>query len=200
MEFFMRAEVVVFSGVLLVVVLFGLAEMTATALAGTGVSNLLDALLDTDALPDSTLTNWLFVRDVPLMVSMTAALGGFALTGLAVQGLALSTTGQVLPTLAANALAGGGAFAGMRLLGLAFLHLKVNHTTALQPSEFIGRTAVLLSPTASRGNPGEAKFTDQHGQTHYVMVQPRAAETVMTQGARVVLVEQVGAFYAVEAA
>lgn len=200
MEFFLRAEVVVFTGVLVVVALVAVLEVGATAMAGVGFSHLVEALVDTDSLPDSTFTNWLLIKDVPLMIALMTASSGFGITGLALQGLSLQVLGAAQPAWAAYTGAVAGAMGAMRLLNGAFKRLKVVHTTAVHPDEFIGRVAVVLSEGATRERPGEAKFTDQHGQTHYLMVRPIDQTSEFKQGDSVVLRAAHGAFYDVERA
>lgn len=195
MEFFLRPEVVVFTSVLVVVALVGVFELAATVLAGAGFSQLVDALVDVDALPDTAAAEWLFVKEMPLMVIVVTLLCGFGVTGIAAQGLAGATLGHLLPAALAYALACTGGVLSVRTLGMVFHKLKVTHTTALQPSQFIGRRATLLSETASRGDAGEAKFVDEHGQPHYVMVQPREDSVVLRQGQTVVLLEKSGASF-----
>lgn len=195
MDFFLSPAVAVFSGVLVCVAILCLLEFAATLVAGVGITHLLDALIDTDSLPDSTLTNWLLIKDVPLLMALTALLSGFGITGLAVQGFAASLFGAPLPLLAAVPLALGGAAGGLRMLAGAFKKFKVVHTTALAASEFIGQSAMLLSPTANASFLGEAKFIDRHGQTHYVMVKPADDGVVFKQGEAVELIEPTGGGY-----
>jgi hypothetical protein len=194
MDFFLSPPVAVFSGVLLCVALLCLFEFAATLVAGVGFTHLLDTLIDTDSLPDSTLTNWLLIKDVPLLMAITALLSGFGITGLALQGFAASVAGAALPLLAAVPIALGGALGSLRMLAGAFKKFKVVHTTALSASEFIGQTVMLLSPTATANFLGEAKFIDRHGQTHYLMVKP-AGDEVFKQGDAVELIEPTGGGY-----
>jgi len=177
MEFFLSPNVAVFSGVLVAVAALCVLELVSTMLAGGGVSHLLDTLVDTNSLPDSTLTNWLLIKDVPLMVALTTLLTGFGATGMAVQATALTLLGSTAPPLISMPLAVGGAVLLLRALSSTFKKLKVVNSTALAAYEFIGQRVALLSPTASKAMMGEAKFTDRHGLTHYVMVRPADEET-----------------------
>jgi hypothetical protein len=188
-EFFFRPEVALFSGVLAVVALLAVLEMLSTFTIGSGPASFLDALVDTAAWPDSALTNWLLVKEVPLMVALTTALTGFGATGLLLQGFAIQMTDRPLAVELAVVLGLAGAVFGMRGLNALFRQMKVTHTTALEPADFIGRRVVLLSPVARKGQPGEAKFTDQHGQTHYLMVQPDGDADEFVEGDHVTLCE-----------
>jgi hypothetical protein len=194
MDFFLSPPLAIFAGILAALAVIFVFEVVATLAAGAGLSNLLDTLIDTHSLPDSTLTNWLLIKDVPLMVTVTGLLAGFGLTGVAVQMGANLLFGAPLPLAVAVVLAIVGAIATVRGQSLLFKKLKVVHTTALHAHEFLGQLVFVLSPTASRTLMGEAKFIDRHGQTHYLMVRPVGDET-FRQGQVVELVEPTSGGY-----
>jgi hypothetical protein len=54
----------------------------------------------------------------------------------------------------------------------------------------VGRVATVVSGVARHGYPSQAKVTSQHGQTHYIMVEPDGDGT-FESGASVLLVRQI---------
>lgn len=171
MEFFLSPALAVFSGVLAALAVICVLELVA-AVIGTGLGHLLHVVTDTHSIPDTALTEWLLIKDVPMMVTLTAMLGGFGLTGMCVQLGANALFGFPLILPLAIVIAVAGALAAMRCQALLFKKLKVVHTTALDASEFFGQHVTVLSPIVTKALMGEAKFTDRHGQTHYLMVRP----------------------------
>ena len=80
-----------------------------------------------------------------------------------------------------------------RLVGKAFAKTKFKlHTTAVASSSFLFRLVTIQSGVAKAGLSAEAKLVDDHGQTHYVLVEPKNPEEVFPQGSQVILVEQAG--------
>jgi hypothetical protein len=70
-----------------------------------------------------------------------------------------------------------------------------DETDAVSEQSFIGRVAVITLGNASHGSPAEAKLKDQHGQMHYVMVEPDLPNEAFSQGTAVILVRQKGAHF-----
>ena len=63
-------------------------------------------------------------------------------------------------------------------------------TSAIQNDDFIGAVAHITIGIASKGNPAEAKFTDDYAQPHYVLVEPFEDNELFKQGERVILVKK----------
>jgi hypothetical protein len=194
MEIFLSPPVAVFTGVLAALAVLLVFELVATLVAGAGLSDLLDTLIDTTSLPDSTMTNWLLIKDAPLMVTVTAMLAGFGLTGVGVQLTSNLLLNTLAPLTLVVCLAIVGAVAAVRAQAALFKKLKVVHSTALHAHEFLGQQVTVLSATATDELLGEAKFTDRHGQTHYLMVRPQDGAT-FKQGDVVVLTEPTNGGY-----
>jgi len=194
MEFFLSPDVAMFSGVLVAMLAFCIFELIASLLVGAGLSPLVDSLVDTSALPDSPVLNWLFIREMPLSSAITILLLGFGATGIAVQGVVHLAFETGASLALATPLAVIGAVFLLRTIAVSFKQWKVVHTTALLPHEFIGQEVVLLSPCATKTLFGEAKFTDRHGQTHYVMICPSEDES-FTEGDTIKLVEPTAGGY-----
>jgi hypothetical protein len=70
-----------------------------------------------------------------------------------------------------------------------------DETEAVSEESFIGRIAVVTLGEARAGKPAQGKLSDQHGQTHYVMLEPAASGEVFETGASVLLIGQEGAVF-----
>ena len=70
-----------------------------------------------------------------------------------------------------------------------------DETESVSEKTFIGRIAVVTLGKARVGSPAQAKLRDQHGQTHYVMVEPDQPGEEFPAGTDVLLVRQVGAVF-----
>lgn len=63
-------------------------------------------------------------------------------------------------------------------------------SSAISSDEFVGAVAEITIGRASRGNPAEAKFTDNYSQPHFVLVEPFEEKELFAQGERVILVQK----------
>lgn len=180
-----------FVATLCAVLVIFLADLALTVAAGTGFSDLFEAIAGADSLPDVSFTNWLMVREVPLLLVILTFLTSFGLFGFAVQGVSehylSASSNQIIVCLLAT------VFGLLTIRGLSsFLQkFKVVHTDAVSTSEFIGKTAVIVGSAASRGHPVEATYTDKFGYTHYVLVEPVEEGVTLKQGEQVQLVLKV---------
>lgn len=194
METLLSGAYAPFTSALIGVGLLMLLELVSLLVAGAGLSELFEMLLDTDTFPETAVTNWLLIRDVPISLVLQLALAGFGVTGFI-----LVSVGSMLsldaPQALVVAIAVAGALLTLRLAGPQLARLFRVHTTAVSQDALLGRTATLLSPSASRGNAGEAKLTDEHGQTHYVMVEPQSDIERFAEGRQIKLVSFNGHLY-----
>lgn len=121
----------------------------------------------------------------------------FGLLGLGLQSLVHSLTGgRLLPGLIAAPLAFLATLPLLRVTGgwVAELIPK-DETSAVSERTFVGRIAVVTLGTARLGQPAQAKLRDEHGQTHYVLVEPDRPGFELTTGAAVRLVRRQGAVF-----
>jgi hypothetical protein len=160
--------------------------------------------LDLDLGPDVegnhatgvTLLDWLGLGDIPLLIWLTSLLACFTVIGIAVQQIATTTLGASLPP----ALAAGGALLGGLTLntfvanGLARM-VPGLETTVISSDELVRRRGTILEGAARRGQPARAKVVDQHGQAHYVMVEPHEDQDVIAQGETALLVRREGSLF-----
>jgi hypothetical protein len=194
----------------------GMLEGLST-LMGMGLSGFLDGMIpefDVDAdfdadvdgdghIPDagvfSKVLGWMHVGRVPILILFVVFLTFFGLGGLFVQAVSRGLLGGPLPTLVAMIPAIFTALVSVRATGGLLGKLMPNdETDAVSSHSFIGRVATLGAATATEGNPAQAKLKDQHGQTHYLLVEPDVSGAVLESGSEVVLVRQAGArFFAI---
>jgi len=132
---------------------------------------------------------WLGFGRLPLLILLVVALGVFALVGLAIQQAALAWWGGVLPARTAGAAATLIALpltaAGSRALARI---LPTDETSAVSLDTLLGRRGRILLGAARAGSPARARVRDQHGQSHYVLVEPNLAGDTLREGAEILLV------------
>jgi hypothetical protein len=171
-------------------------------LIGTTASGWLDSLLhhSPDALlhhspdapesPDSWL-GWLHLGKVPVLVLVVLFLALFALVGFALDLAAAAVFGAMIPPLIAAPVAAIGALPLMRVCAGGIAHLiPSDQTYAVSLDTLVGRVAVIVSGTARLGYPAQGKVTSEHGQVHYVMVEPDVADATFVQNDAVLLVKR----------
>jgi hypothetical protein len=207
MEFFTAPGNLPFSIALAVVLLLGALEVLSLLVGGA--SNLvgvdgpdgLEANLDGDADvqggPLGDVLAWLHAGQIPSMILLMLFLLGFALGGFALQMLMQSRFGALLPAGVAILPAGVIALFGTRVMGgILKPLLPRDETEAVSLESFVGCAAHINVGTARRGQPTEARLTDQFGRTHYVLVEPEGDE-VFPQGSAVLIIKRHGHVYQV---
>lgn len=221
LEFMLLPQNIAFSVALAVLLLLLVVEAVGLML-GTGLSQLFEGLspdvdvdvdIDIDG-PDvdaggiegggpgilgQTLA-WLRVGQVPFLVILVLFLLGFGLYGLLIQGIVQSFAGKLLPGWLAVLPAIAVTLPFIRAsAGTLAKVMPRDETDAVARDSFVGRTATITLGEARPGSPAQAKLRDIHGQTHYIMVEPEAADAVYGQGTRVRLVRLEGARFLVTA-
>jgi hypothetical protein len=158
-------------------------------LIGTGLLSHLDAFFAIHL--DDGFLGWLHVGRVPLLVLLVLFLMGFAIVGLALQGVVEGLVGAPLPPLLASLIAAASSLPAVHFLGSQIArHIPRDETSAISEDSFIGRVARLTAASAMAGQPGQAKLTDEHGQTHYLLVVPDDPEARFAQGDAVLIVSR----------
>ncbi len=141
----------------------------------------------------SKMLAWLHFGRVPALVLLVIMLTVFGLSGYVLQAFVHGFTGWLLPGWAAwlPALAIALPFVrwSAKILGTI---IPKDETSAVSTNTFIGRVATIVTGTSQTGLPAEAKLKDQHGQSHYVMVEPDLKSDEFPAGSRVLLVSQAG--------
>lgn len=139
---------------------------------------------------------WLHVGQVPSLVLLLLFLLGYALAGYGVQSLAQQWLGQPLSAWTAGLAVVPVGLLSTGILGGAIARwLPKEESSAVSDASFLGRTAVIAIGTARRGWAAEARVVDEHGRTHFVMVEPEPDAEAYTEGTVILIVEKKGAFY-----
>jgi hypothetical protein len=181
------------------------------AILGGGLSHLLDSLLPESLTPTvevdlehgigsdsalSSLLGWICLGKVPVLVLLVAWLCLFGLVGYGVQAATQTATGLLIP----------GAFAWLpalvlslplvryTALGLAKI-IPQDQTDAVSIDSLVGEIAVIVTGTAKKGQPAQARLKDKFGTTHYVMVEPDLEDESFPSGTQVLLVSRTGPWF-----
>ena len=200
-ELFTHPSNIVFSISLCLMFLFGIFEILLTLLGG-GSQGFLDQFLpedvghnaelgvDADSGVVTKLLDWLYLGRIPLFVWLIIFLCTYSLVGFTIQAIA----NQVINLMfSAWIIAPACVFLSMPFVRLSAMLiariLPQDETTAIYSEELIGRTATIILGEARQQYPAQAKVQDQHGLTHYILVEPEQDET-FSQGQSVVLTQK----------
>jgi hypothetical protein len=186
----------VFSAALGVVAILFVIELGGL-LIGAQLSETLDGVFDLDPGSDidasaTGLTKalaWLHFGRIPLLMLIVLFLLGFGLSGLIVQRLIALLLGAPASALIATIPALAVATGIVRLGGpLISRIMPQDETAAVSRDSFVGRLAVITTGTARKASPTEARLRDEHGQLHYVMVEPDMDGDLFKTGEEVLIV------------
>ncbi len=173
---------------------------------GLGLSSLLgnlvpDVHVHSDIEPGELgsslgLLSWLNVGRVPIMILLVIFLTVFGLTGYTVQAISLEILGNMLPASLAAIIALFLSLPLVRKMGQGIGKiLPTDETEVISEKTFIGRVATISLGTAQKERPTRAKFKDNYGTTHLIMVEPEEENEIFYEGDVVLLVERVGGKY-----
>lgn len=174
------------------VVMFGIGLIEAVGLGLGSLDLHVDVHGEADGGPE--FLSWLGLGDgLPILIWLTSLLGCFTLAGVAIQQIAtmlfgaplhwgLATTGAAVIGLIGNVFAAG---------GLARI-MPGYESTVVSVEDLLMRRGTILEGTARRGHPARAKVVDQHGQAHYVMVEPHNDSDIVAPGETALLVRRAG--------
>jgi hypothetical protein len=139
---------------------------------------------------------WLHAGQVPSLVLLILFLLGYALAGYGLQSLAQQILGHPVSVWAAGWTVVPVGLLTMGMVGRAIARwLPKEETSAVSDTSFLGRTAVVTTGTARQGWAAQARVVDEHGRTHFLMVEPETGEEAYTEGTVIWIVEKKGAFY-----
>ena len=209
MELFLADANIPFSIALAVMLMLAIVE-GILGVIGAGISQALDSLLPDmnieapdldapDALDSASSTSgvtrflaWLKVGQVPSAILLVLFLLIFGLGGIAMQQGAEALLGSSLPTWLAAPIMALLALPLVSLTGGVLGRFLIrDETEVISTDDFTGHRATITVGEASQGNPAEARFKDQFGTTHYVMIEPDSDDT-FKQGEEVLLLNQQG--------
>lgn len=200
-ELFTHPSNIVFSISLCLMFLFGLFEIVLTILGG-GSQGFLDQFLpedvghnaelgvDADAGIVTRVLDWLYLGRIPLFVWLIIFLCVYSLLGFTIQAFVNQMTSMMF---SAWIIAPACIFLCMPFVRFSAMLiariLPQDETTAIYSDELIGRTATIILGDARPQSPAQAKVKDQHGLTHYILVEPEQDE-IFSQGQSVVLTQK----------
>lgn len=177
-------EVVTFTAALVLMGLIGLLEAVGLGIAG----------LDLDfgvGLDDGGMLGWLGFGRVPLLVLLIAFLASFGILGFAIQQVAQSVSGAMLPIWGATPLAAVLSLPVTKILARGLGRIMPHDQTTAYPLEgLVGLAASITIGRAVHGSPARARVIDPHGQAHHVMVEPDDGTVVFNEGDTVLLVRR----------
>lgn len=212
-ELLLSTETTLFIVALCLILLFTAIEVISTLL-GVGLSDMVDSLLpefdagidldidvaDTGGGPDSLtrMLAWFRVGEVPVVMLFIIFLTSFGISGLVLQYLLHSLIGMMLPLTIAVCLAFLAAIPAVRVCGgILGKVMPKDETYVVSEKSFQGMVATVTLGTAQMGKPAQAKLTDQHGQSQYILVEPDVPQAQFSQGEKTIVVGQIGAIYKV---
>lgn len=137
---------------------------------------------------------------VPFLVWLMMYLLVFAAIGVVGQQVIIGLLGSPLATWLAGLGAGAAALPVNGVLARPMgAIMPKDETTAISIDSLVRRDAEIQTGSARRGSPARAKVVDQHGLSHFVMVEPHDDDAVLTEGEVVMLVRREGGtFYAAQ--
>ncbi|GAB2179711.1 OB-fold-containig protein [Dongia sp. agr-C8] len=136
--------------------------------------------------------DWLNAGRVPLLILLMAALGVFAVVGLAIQIVAMHVAAP-LPTVVAALLAFLGVIPTTRGVSrLLARFLPRDESYAVDEEALIGRTGVVTLGPVDWESAGRAKVMDAHGNAHFPRVLAARESLSIEQGTSVLVVDRVG--------
>lgn len=161
-------------------------------------SNMLDDWLpdiDHDSGLDKVL-GWLHLGRVPSLVLLLLFLIGYAVFGYSLQLVMRGLVGHYLPAWLAGLAAVPAGLATVRALGALVAHIVPrDESSAVSELSLLGRVAVVSAGLARQGLAAQARVRDEHGRTHFVLVEPDLADENFEEGSELLLVKKLGAVY-----
>ena len=195
MDIFLAPESWPFTVAVMLLVAIAIVEGMAL-LVGISFSGWLDHLLPDGAHGlegvSDTWLGWLHVGKVPMLVLLVVLLTAFAMIGYTLNALASAMLGAYLPALISAPMAFVAALPVVRVSGTALARIVPrDETSAVLLESLVGRVAVVINGTARANYPAEARVKNEHGQTHYVRVEPDGPDMQLGPGESVLLVRQI---------
>ena len=128
-----------------------------------------------------------------LLIWLTSLLGCFTLAGVAIQQISTGLFGAPLHWGIACAGAAAIGLVGNVFAAAGLARIMPGYeSTVVSIEDLLMRRGTILEGTARRGHPARAKVVDQHGQAHYVMVEPHNDSDVVAPGETALLVRRAG--------
>ncbi len=190
--FLLSPDNVPFVAALVLMLLIGVVEALGIG-GGLAVGEGLDGDVNVET---PSLLSWINVGRLPLLMLIVVFLFAFGMTGLIGQRLVAGVIGQPGAWFLAAPLAFAAALPVTRVFGRGVARIiPRDETSAVSRDSLVGRVAVIVTGEAAQASAAQARVRDEHGQVHYVMVEPDNAADVFAQGSSVLLVRHAGAKY-----
>jgi hypothetical protein len=184
----------VFVGSLGVTFLLCVIEGLALAFAGTTTPSFMD-LDDGDNAATGPLS-YLNAGKLPLTLFVASACAMFGLAGLGLQQGAVALAGHGLPTLMAVPIAAIAAIPSTHLVSRVLGGLlPKTETTAISGDDLVGRQGEVMAGNGKRGLPVQVHIRDEHGQSHYIPVEPVRDDEILRHGQFVQITRREGSLY-----
>ena len=117
--------------------------------------------------------DWLYVGRIPTMILLILFITSFCVSGFVLQQLAFAILGDFISPWIASLDAVVISIPILKVLAsLLYPILPKDESSAISSDSLIGRQVYIILGHASIGLPAQAKFTDEYGQSHYIMVEP----------------------------
>ena len=169
---------------------------SVSTLMGHAFSDLADAALPDSDIDSDGLLGWLHLGRAPLLMLVIVFLTAFGVVGLLIQIAARGVTGSFFSPWLVSLPAFALALPAVRLMGGVIARwMPKDETTAVSEDSLLGRVATITIGVAAPGQPAEARCRDEHGQTHYLMVEPDLPDGSFPAGSEVLLVRREAATY-----
>lgn len=193
--FLLSPDNVPFVAALVLMLLIGAVEALGFG-GGLAVGEGIEGLDGDVNVETPSLLSWINVGRLPLLMLIVVFLFGFGMTGLIGQRIVAAILGQPGPWFLAAPLAFAVALPVTRVFGRGVARIiPRDETSAVSRDSLVGRVAVVVTGDARQASAAQARVRDEHGQVHYVMVEPDNAADVFAQGSSVLLVRHAGAKY-----
>lgn len=190
--FLLSGDNVPFVAALALMLLIGVVEAVGLG-GGMAVGDGIDADVEVGG---PSLLSWLNMGRLPLLMLIVVFLFSFGMVGLVGQRIFAAVFSQPGPWFLAAPLAFAAALPVTRVFGRGVSRiLPRDETTAVSRESLVGRMAVIVTGEARPGGAAQARVRDEHGQSHYVMIEPDDAGDVFAEGSSVLIVRQGGARY-----
>jgi hypothetical protein len=193
--FLLSPDNVPFVAALVLMLMIGVVEALGLG-GGLAVGEGVEGLDGDVNVETPSLLSWINVGRLPLLMLLVVFLFGFGMTGLIGQRIVAAIISQPGPWFLAAPLAFAVALPVTRVFGRGVARIMPrDETTAVSRDSLVGRVAVIVTGDAAQASAAQARVRDEHGQVHYVMVEPDNAADVFAQGSSVLLVRHAGAKY-----
>jgi len=204
MSLFLAEQSLPFTVALIIMLALAVLEGLSLLFGSSGLSATLDSAFDLDVDADvdlhaghhGGLLSWLHIGRVPVLMLLILFLTAFGLSGIFIQMLSRSILGDFISVWFASIGAFLVTIPTVRMGGFVLEKvLPKDESSAVSLNSLVGRVGVITIGTAQVGVAAQARVRDEHGLSHYVMVEPDQEGTVFEAGTEILLIKRLGAKY-----